>query len=245
MALPFNNKIILITGAASGIGRATSIALSSLGATLALSDINETGLSGTNALCGGTHLQEVLDVSSSTSCKAHIDHIISTHRTIHHIFNCAGVNPTPSPLIETTDAYWDKLMNTNLRGIYNITRATIPHLSPGASFVNVSSLLGLHPGVNNAIYCATKYGVIGFSKSMAQELGSKGVRVNVVAPGYIDTPTNASVMAGAEAVGRTEKEVAMGRMGSPEEVAEVVCFLMGEGARYVNGAVVEVNGGTG
>ncbi|TLD32048.1 DNA helicase [Venturia nashicola] len=80
---------------------------------------------------------------------------------------------------------------------------------------------------------------------MALELGERGVRVNVVAPGYIDTPTNASVVAGKEAVGRTEREIAMGRMGTPGEIAEVVGFLMGEGARYVNGAVVEVNGGTG
>lgn len=136
-------------------------------------------------------------------------------------------------------------MGTNLKGMYNITRATIPHLSAGSSFVNVSSLLGLHPGCNNAIYCATKFGVIGFSKSMALELGGKGVRVNVIAPGYIDTPTNASVLAGKEAVERTEKEVAMGRLGTADEVAEVVVFLMGEGARYINGAVVEVNGGTG
>lgn len=245
MTLPFTDKTILITGAASGIGRATSIALSNLGARLALSDIDESGLSETNGLCGGTHFQELVDVASASACQAHVEHIITTYGGIHHVFNCAGVNPTPAPLIETTEGYWDKLMGTNLKGIYNITRATIPHLSPGCSFVNVSSLLGLHPSPNNAVYCATKYGVIGFSKAMALELGGRGVRVNVVAPGYIDTPTNASVLAGEEAVREAEGSVAMGRMGRAEEVANVVVFLMGEGAAYVNGAVVEVNGGTG
>jgi NAD(P)-dependent dehydrogenase (short-subunit alcohol dehydrogenase family) len=245
MTTSFTNQVILITGAASGIGRATSLALSRLGATLALSDINPTGLAETNSLCGGSHFTEVLDVSSSSACASHISNIISTYATINHVFNCAGVNPTPSPLVDTTDTYWDKLMNTNLKGLYNITRAAVPYMPPKSSFVNVSSLLGLHPGANNAIYCATKYGVIGFSKAMALELGPVGLRVNVIAPGYIDTPTNAAVVAGVASVRDAERGIAAGRMGTPEEVAEVVVFLMGEGSRYVNGSVVEVNGGTG
>lgn len=89
----------------------------------------------------------------------------------------------------------------------------------------------------------TKFGIIGFSKSMALELGPQGIRCNVVAPGPIDTPTNAAVVAGKEAIKRQEGNVAMGRLGRPEEVADVVTFLFGDGARFMNGSVVEVNGG--
>lgn len=115
--------------------------------------------------------------------------------------------------------------------------------SPGGSYVNVSSICGLHPVANQAIYCATKYGVIGFSKSMALELGPKGIRTNVVAPGYIDTPTNAGVVKGPEYVKRMEQGNSLGRLGTPEEVADVVAFLMSGEARYMNGSVVEIDGG--
>jgi len=109
--------------------------------------------------------------------------------------------------------------------------------------VNVSSISGLRPTAGHAVYCATKYAIIGFSKCLALELGPVGIRVNVVAPGFIDTPTNASVVEGPEAVERVRKTVALGRVGVPEDIADVVAFLMGEGARYMNGSVVEVNGG--
>ena len=93
------------------------------------------------------------------------------------------------------------------------------------------------------MYCATKYGVIGFSKCIALELGPKGIRTNVVAPGFIDTPTNNSVVAGPKAMEEAARSVAMRRMGTPEEVAEVVIFLFTEESRYMNGSVVEINGG--
>jgi len=109
--------------------------------------------------------------------------------------------------------------------------------------VNVSSRCGLEATPGFAVYCASKYAVIGFSKCMALELGPKGIRTNVVAPGYIDTPTNASVVAGKESVARLEASVAMKRMGTPEEVADVVAFLMGSESSYMNGSVVEINGG--
>jgi NAD(P)-dependent dehydrogenase (short-subunit alcohol dehydrogenase family) len=114
------------------------------------------------------------------------------------VFNCAGINPTSIPLEETTDEYWDKLVGVNLKGVFNVTRAVIPHLKRGASIVNVSSISGIRASAQQSVYCTTKYGLIGFSKCIALELGPRGIRTNVVAPGYIDTPTNAGIVKGGE-----------------------------------------------
>ncbi|KAG4432539.1 hypothetical protein IFR05_011974 [Cadophora sp. M221] len=244
MSQTFINKTILITGAGSGIGRATSIKLSHLSATLALADINSSAITETLNLCKpGNHSSHLVDVSLSKNCNILICDIIERHGRIDHVFNCAGINPTSLPTADITDEYWDKLTNTNLKGLFNITRACIPYLQSGASFVNVSSVLGLQAGAGYAVYCATKFGVIGFSKCIALELGPKGIRANVVAPGYIDTPTNAGVVEGKEAVAEMEKLVALGRMGLPEEVADVVVYLMSDESKYMNGSVVEINGG--
>lgn len=244
MPKPFADKVVLITGAGSGIGRATSIKLSFLGATLALTDINSPNLTQTLSNCHiGDHIDSVFDIGSSGNCNAFITAIMEKFGKIEHVFNCAGINPTTLPTDSISDEYYDRMLNTNLKGMFNITRACIPHLKSGASFVNVSSIAGLRPTAGFAVYCASKYGIIGFSKCMALELGPKGIRVNVVAPGYIDTPTNAGVVAGQEAIERMEKQVAFGRLGTPEEVADVVIFLFGEESRYMNGSVVEVNGG--
>jgi len=199
MPRKFEDKVILCTGTGSGIGRATAIKLSQLGATLALTDINASSLSETLSLCEkGDHFTSAFDIGSTESCNTFIDSIIEKYSRLNHIFNCAGVNPTSLATVSITDEYWDKLLTTNLKGLFNITRACIPHLTSGASFVNVSSIAGLRPTAGFAVYCASKCGVIGFSKCMALELGPKGIRTNIVAPGYIDTPTNASVVAGKE-----------------------------------------------
>ena len=109
--------------------------------------------------------------------------------------------------------------------------------------MNVSSIAGLRASAGFAVYNASKFGIIGFSKAIALELGPKGIRTNIVAPGYIDTPTNANVVEGPESVGESSKKISFGRFGEAEEVADVVVFLMGEGSRYMNGSVVEVSGG--
>lgn len=240
---PFSDQVCLITGAASGIGRATAIKMSSLGCTLALQDINSSGLTQTNDLCGGNHYQETFDVGKTSDCNSFISNAVTRLGRVDHIFNCAGVNPTAYALEDTSDEYWDKLMNTNLKGTYNITRAAIPVLKEGSSIVNVSSIMGISVAANYAIYCATKWGIVGFTKAMALELGPKGIRVNAVAPGYIDTPTNAGVVAGPEAIAAQTSRVALGRMGMPDEVADVVAFLFGHEARYMSGSVVEITGG--
>lgn len=117
MSYRFDGKVCLITGAASGIGRATAQKMASLGAKLAISDINFEGLLETNDLCGGGHLAEVFDVGLSEPCNSFIVAIITRLGQLDYVFNCAGVNPTAYALTDTTDAYWDKLINTNLKGI--------------------------------------------------------------------------------------------------------------------------------
>ncbi|KAI1100994.1 3-oxoacyl-reductase [Jackrogersella minutella] len=240
-------KVILLTGAASGIGRGTAIKLHSLGAVLVITDVNEAGIAETLKLCGGNdakHHTSLLDVSKAADVEKRVAEVVAKYGHIDHVFNCAGVNPTSMSLTETTEAYFDLLVGVNLKGMYNVTKATIPHMTtPGGSYVNVSSISGWNPSQGTAIYCATKYGVIGFSKCMALELGPKGIRVNIVAPGYIDTPTNAGIAKGSpEARASMENGNALGRMGTPDDIAGVVAFLMSDEARYMNGSVVGVDG---
>ncbi|KAK7518398.1 short-chain dehydrogenase/reductase-like protein SDR [Phyllosticta citriasiana] len=249
MTASLKDKRILITGAGSGIGRATSLKLHEFGAHVFLTDINLDGVHETQKRCASQASTAAtssaqLNVADKTAVEAYVASITTDGAEIDHVFNCAGVNPTSYKLEETTDEYWDKLMSVNLRGVYNVTRATIPHMaSPGGSYVNVSSINGVHAYANQAIYCATKWGLIGFSKSMALELGPRGIRTNVVAPGCIDTPTNAGIVKGGEYVERMAKGNSLGRLGQPDEVADVVAFLMSDAARYMNGSVLEIDGG--
>lgn len=247
MPSDFSDQAVVITGAGSGIGRATAIKLASLGAFLYISDVNRAGLAETAALlknAGRTmYSSQYVDVSDTTAVNDWIESIAMEGPFIDHVFSCAGINPTTYDLTDTTDAYFDKLVNTNLRGTYALTRACIPHLRSGSSIVNVASVLGTRGADRMAIYSATKWGVIGFTKSMALELGPKGIRVNAVAPGYIDTPTNSNVVEGEESVRALSEKVGQRRFGTAEEVADVVVWLMGKEAGYVNGSVVEVNGG--
>jgi len=187
----FNGKAILITGAASGIGAATARHLASQGYVLGLSDINEKLLTLVSGSISEAYPEAIwsakyLDVSEAEQVDKWIGDIaneLPAWLGIHGIFNCAGVNPTPTALQNTTDEYFHKLVSVNLQGTFNVCRAAADYLKRGAVVVNVSSIMGLHPSAMNSVYCATKYAVIGFSKSLALEWGPKGIRVNVVAPG--------------------------------------------------------------
>jgi NAD(P)-dependent dehydrogenase (short-subunit alcohol dehydrogenase family) len=252
MTESFAGQVILITGAASGIGKATAIKLAKLGASLALTDINEIDYEIQAPENTGTEdpthiITAELDVSDASQCSVVVSEVAGYFGRLDHIFNCAGINPTAYPLLDMPDGYFDKLISVNLKGVYNMTKAAIPHLKEhsGCSFVNVSSVLGQRPAKEMAAYCATKYAVIGFSKSMALELGPKGIRVNIICPGNTDTPTNISILAGPDAVKVVAAQVSLGRLGSPEEIADCVAFLMSDAASYMNGSILEVNGGVG
>ncbi|KAJ5125385.1 Short-chain dehydrogenase/reductase SDR [Penicillium atrosanguineum] len=241
-----SGKIILITGAGNGIGQATSIKLAAEGASLALSDTDLASVTKTAAQCkiehpGQFHSVERVDVSDVTSVNAWVKSTTARYGRLDHIFNCAGINPIQIPTVDTTDDYAHRLISVNLQGTFNVCRACIPHLSAGSSVVNVSSIVGTQPRAGMAIYAATKAGIIGLSKSMALELGPKGIRVNVVAPGEIHTSTNVSVVSGEETVQQAGKKVALGRLGQPGEISDVVVWMFQ--SSYMNGSVVEINGG--
>ena len=190
---PNSAKIILITGAASGIGAATAKHLAAEGYRLCLSDINEPLLSTVCHDISQTNNKSILtktvvDVSDHRSVSTWIEHCgkeaeENPRIEIYGVFNCAGVNPTPTPLQKTTNEYFEKLVSVNLQGTFNVCRVAEAYLNQGAVVVNVSSIMGLHPSAMNSVYCATKYAIIGFSKSLALEWGPRGIRVNVVAPG--------------------------------------------------------------
>ncbi|KAL6708234.1 hypothetical protein ACN47E_003418 [Coniothyrium glycines] len=243
MAKTFQDRVVLVTGGASGIGRATALKLASLGASLSICDINVSLLQGVASECPTPSFTQQVDVGSTAQVQSFVDATLHNFGKIDHVFNCAGVNPTSIPLEDTSDEYWDKLVNTNLKGVFLVTRACLPHLKSGASIVNVSSISGIRGSAMQSVYCTTKFGLIGMSKSLALEFGPKGIRVNCVAPGYIDTPSNAGIVKGGEAVERMRLGNALERLGTPEEVADVVAFLFSEEARYVNGAVLEIDGG--
>ncbi|KAF2993791.1 hypothetical protein E8E13_000049 [Curvularia kusanoi] len=243
MTTGFLNKVVLITGAGSGIGREAAIKFGFLGAKLALCDINESTLESLAGYTKGLMLTSVVDVGNTDQVNHFIERAVEYLGGIDFVFNCAGVNPTSTPIEATTDAYWDKLINTNLKGTFLVTRACIPHLSRGSAIVNVSSILGLRGAPQQSVYCASKFGLIGMTKALALELGPRGVRVNAVAPGNVDTPSNAERVEGGEVEERMRRGNALGHVGMPEDVVDVVVFLMSEGARYMNGSVVEVTGG--
>jgi NAD(P)-dependent dehydrogenase (short-subunit alcohol dehydrogenase family) len=247
--LLLRGKVILITGAGSGIGRASSLKLAKLGASLALIDVDTKATSDTKDLCnqvsntGQSHSISLCDISSSIQVARVVEQILHHHQRINHVFNCAGVNPTPITLESTSDGYFSKLVDVNLRGTFNSSRACLPYLIPGASIVNVSSMAAIRPGAGQAVYAATKAGIIAMSKAVALEVGQRDIRVNVIAPGDIETTTNSAINEGDEAMQRSKERVALGRFGLPEEIAEVAAFLFSDASRYTNGAVIEVHGG--
>ncbi|PYH40410.1 SDR family NAD(P)-dependent oxidoreductase [Aspergillus saccharolyticus JOP 1030-1] len=242
-------KTALITGAASGIGKATAHKLDSLGATLILCDINEQSLQELQSALShrprnnAKHIFQVCDVASSTDCTRLTQIVRSSLEHLNFLFNCAGINPTTIAITDTTEEYFSQLVDVNLRGTFNMCRACVPLMRRGSVMVNVSSVCGLKGVAGHSVYCATKFAVIGLTKALAVELGPQGIRVNAVAPGHTDTPTMVGNVAGGDANERIVKEIPLGRLGQPREVAEVVAFLFSEGAAYMSGSVVEVTGG--
>ncbi|MFQ6109672.1 MAG: 3-oxoacyl-[acyl-carrier-protein] reductase [Candidatus Aminicenantales bacterium] len=241
----FSGRISVVTGASQGIGEAIALALAEEGAELALVDIQREKLEGVaqrirrqNGKASVYHA----DVSRKEDTIEVVKELISRHKRVDHLINNAGIT-RDNLLMRMKEEEWDAVLAVNLKGVFNFSQAVIRHMISNryGRIVNISSVVGLMGNVGQTNYSASKAGVLGFTKSLAREVASRGITVNAVAPGYVATPMTENL---PEAVKKTFLElIPMKRFCSPEEVASVVKFLLSDEASYITGQVININGG--
>lgn len=246
----FKNKSIIITGAASGIGRETAIAFSQRGASVTISDINQELLEETADLIKkkeGEVVSVVTDVSVEKDVKKMIDTAVNTFGGLDAACNNAGVEGASTLTADYTVEEWDRVMNINLRGQWLCMKYQIPAILArgGGSIVNVSSILGKVGFENASAYTASKHGLIGLSKSAALEYSAKGIRVNVVAPAFIETPMleRAGFTTDEKLKESVIKLHPIGRLGRSHEVADAIVWLSSDEASFITGHTLLVDGG--
>lgn len=240
-------RLALVTGGGSGIGRAVCKALCSEGARIIVADINKEAAASTVKSLPGNHEHQPIevDVGSSDSVTAMFE-VIRRRYTVSPtiVVNSAGIT-RDAFLLDMTEAMFDDVMKINLKGTFLITQAAAREMVANqvkeGSIVNISSIVGKSGNMGQANYAASKAGVVGFTKSVAQELAKHGIRCNAVMPGFIETPMTSSVP--DKVLAKLLPKIPMNRMGKPEEVAEVVKFLCSPSSAYVTGSVLEVTGG--
>lgn len=244
----FEGRTAIVTGAASGIGRATAIRLAVEGAAVACFDVVADGLQSTvDALdvLGARALAQRCDVTGEADVNRGVEKVVNSLGPPHVLCNVAGVG-TFAHTTEMSVDQWDRIIGVNLTGTFLMTRAVLPHMLEPAhgSIVNVASTAGLVGSAYSAAYCASKGGVIMMTKALAVEFADRGVRINAVAPGGVDTPLIASF--GLPPGGDPKHfERIMSRMGmcQPEQVAAAIAFLASDESSYTTGAVLAVDGG--
>jgi len=242
-------KVALVTGASQGIGRATSVALAKEGAHVALLARSRLGLEVTLEMVGESNgLVVPCDVTDPEAVTSAIEAILSEYGRLDVLVNNAGQRQRRARLDQLEAEEWERVVKVNLSAVFYVTRAAAPHLiEQGAgSVVNIASIAGPFGIPRIGGYAAAKAGIIGVTKTMAAEWCEFGVRVNTVAPGFIQTPMNAPFRnnpGNAGQVATIESKVPLGRYGSPDEVAQAVVFLAGASGSYITGETLFVDGG--
>jgi len=221
------DKVCLVTGAAQGIGAATCAKFAAEGAIVIGADLRADGIS-------AEHERHALDVTNREHVDAVVAAVLARHGRLDVLVNNAGITKD-ARLVKMTLAQFDTVLDVNLRGVFHCAQAVAEGMvSRGSGVIlNASSVVGIYGNFGQTNYAASKFGVIGFTKTWSRELGPKGVRVNAVAPGFVETPILATM----------PEKVPLARLGKPEEIANVYAFLASDEASYINGAVIEVSGG--
>ncbi|MFJ6797254.1 SDR family NAD(P)-dependent oxidoreductase [Streptomyces sp. NPDC091268] len=246
----FHDRTAFVTGAASGIGRATALAFARAGARVALADLSVDGLRETARLIeanGAEALALTCDVTSEEDVQRAVDRTVERFGSLDAAFNNAGVEQPVQPAADTAKEDWDRILGVSLTGAFLCTRAQIRQMlrqDGGGAIVNVSSGAGVKGFKGQAAYAAAKHGIIGFTRSAALDHAAQGIRVNAVCPGIIDTEMIRRF--GDTRPGGREGLIAdepVGRLGKPEEIASAVLWLCSTDAAFTTGAVLVVDGG--
>ena len=235
--MKLKDKICIVTGAAQGIGAATCERFAAEGATVIACDRRAPA-----EPVPGAAAFFAVDVTQREQVDAMVAAVLAQHGRIDVLVNNAGITKD-ARLVKMTLEQFDAVIDVNLRGVFHCAQAVAPSMVERGSGVilNASSVVGLYGNFGQTNYAAAKFGVIGFTKTWSRELGPKGVRVNAVAPGFVDTPILATVP--EKVLQQMRAQVPLGRLAQPAEIASVYAFLASDDASYINGTVIEVSGG--
>lgn len=247
VSFDFTSKVVVITGGATGIGRATAVEFAKAGANVVVGDIddraNETVQIITDS--GGTATFVTTDVTDDDSVKNLIDTAVELHGTIDIAFNNAGILPPTAPLHEQSVEDWHRTLGVDATGVFLAMRHEIPVMlkAGGGSIVNTASVAGVTADPEMTPYVAAKHAVVGLSKGAALDYATKNIRVNILAPGLIRTPMTERWLNDPEIAPRVLADSPIGRAAEPEEVAATVLYLSSDMAGAVTGSVYRVDGG--
>lgn len=243
--MKLKGKVAFITGGAAGIGKEIALTLAQQGADCVICDVNEELLNQTAAeieKLGVKSMPIVLNVCSMSECEEAVNKIIDKFKKVDILINNAGIT-RDGLLIRMKEEDWDAVLSVNLKGAFNCTKAVVKPMMKQRSgaIVNMASIIGLMGNAGQVNYAASKAGLIGLTKSVAKEVASRNIRVNAIAPGFIETKMTHVL---SEDVKQAMlNQIPLGKFGSPQDVANLVVFLVTDDSNYITGQVISINGG--
>ena len=244
----FQDKTAVVTGAGSGIGRASAIAFAKEGAKVMVSDINSKGGEETVQLInqfGGTAQFFQCDVSKSKQVEALMNEVIITFGRLDYAVNNAGISMRPGLTADIEEQEWDRVININLKSVWLCMKYEIPKMleAGGGAIINMSSLAGIRGRSNTVAYAASKHAIIGITKTASLEYANKGVRINAVCPGLTESGMTSGLSQYKELEAQLIQKIPMGHMGLSENIADAVTWLCDKTASFMTGQVIVVDGG--
>jgi 3-oxoacyl-[acyl-carrier protein] reductase len=243
--IDFSNKVALVTGATRGIGRSIATHLGKYGATVVGTATSASGVETINTYFKENNIKgtaKILDVCNKDNCLEVIKQIISEFGSLDILVNNAGITKD-NLMLRMKDEDWEKVITTNLTSAFYMSKSVIKYMAKNkwGRIINIGSVVGSMGNAGQVNYSAAKAGIEGFTKSLAREMGGRGITVNNIAPGFIDTDMTKNLPENHKE--QLLKQIPVGRLGRPEEIAAAVCYLASESAGFINGITLSVNGG--